>query len=194
MEGVTLEHLLIGGEADEGPVLFLALPDPAVQQDAPGVVCEGALSVAEGFHPEVGGHGVHGLGAHAVHTHGFLEGLGVEFAAGVQLGRDIHDLPERNAAAEVADRHGLVLDVDVDALAEAHRELVHGIVDDLFQQDIDAVSLPLSVPQAPDIHAGAPPDVLIPLQGDDVLFVIVGSLLLLDLFSHVAFFSLILQR
>ena len=191
MEGVAFEHLVVGDEADEGAVLLGGLAQAAVQQDAAGVVGERGLAVAEGFHPEVGGQGVHGLGADAVHAHGFLEGFRVELAAGVQLGSDVHHAAEGNAAAEVAHGHGLVLvDGDVDALAEAHRELVDRVVDDFLQEDVDAVSLPLTVAQAADVHAGTSPDVLVPLQGDDILLAIVGSVLLLGLFCHDCPFSL----
>ena len=193
VEGVPLEHLVVGGEADEGAVLLPGLAEAAVQQDAAGVVREGTLAVAEGFHPEIGGHRVYGLGAHTVHAHGLLEGLGVEFSAGVELGGDVHDGAQRDAAPEVTHGHGLVFDGDVDALAETHRELVDGVVDDFLQQHVDAVSLPFAVAQAADIHTGAPPDVFIPLQGDDILFAVVGSFLFLCLFGHVTFFSLILQ-
>ena len=185
VEGVAFEHLLVGDEPDEGAVLLGGLAQAAVQQDAAGIVGERGLAVAEGFHPEVGGKGVHGLRADAVHAHGLLEGFRVELAAGVQLGSDVHHAAEGNAASEVAHGHGLVLvDGDVDALAEAHRELVHRVVDDLFQEDVDAVSLPFTVAQAADVHAGTSPDVLVPLQGDDVLFAVVGPVLLLRLFCH----------
>ena len=59
-------------------------------------------AVAEGLHLEMGGQGVHGLGAHAVEAHRFLEGLAVVLAAGVDLGNHVHDLAQGNAAAVVA--------------------------------------------------------------------------------------------
>ena len=191
VEGVAFEHLVVGGEADEGAVLFGRVALAAVQQDAAAEVGEGGLAVAVGFHQEVGGHRVDGLGADAVHTHGLLEGSRVELTAGVQLGNHVHHLSERDAASEVAHGHGPVLvDGDVDALAIAHRKLVDGVVDDLFQEDVDTVALAFAVTQAADVHTGAPPDVFVPLQGNDVFLTVVGSLLLQSLVSHFYLFSL----
>ena len=184
VEGIAFEHLVVGGEADEGAVLLGRVALAAVQQDAAAEVGEGGLAVAVGFHQE-------GLGADAVHTHGLLEGSRVELTAGVQLGNHIHHLSERDAASEVAHGHGPVLvDGDVDALAIAHRELVDGVVDDLFQEDVDTVTLPFAIAQAADVHTGTPPDVFVPLQGNDVFLTVVGSLLLQSLVSHFYLFSL----
>jgi hypothetical protein len=44
---------------------------------------------------------------------------------------------------------------DLDALAVAHDELVDGVVDDLLEQDVDAVVVVRAVAGAADVHAGA---------------------------------------
>ncbi len=49
------------------------------------------------------------------------------------------ELAERDAAAVVAHAHGALGELDLDLLAEAHRELVDGVVDRLLEQDVDAV-------------------------------------------------------
>ncbi len=182
VEGIVVEHLFVRREADEGAALFGRGLDGALQEVAPGEMRPGALALAVGGDVEVYGHGVDGLGAHTVHTHALLEVGVVEFAAGVQLRGGVHDFPERNAAAEVPDGDGAVLDGDVDPLAVSHGEFVDGVVDDLLQEDVDAVALTVSVSEPADVHAGAAADVLVPFQGLDGIVVIA----MVDCFCHLS--------
>ncbi len=172
VEGETVEHLFVGDEADERSVLLVGGDDGRFQEVAPRKACVGALAVAVGGYVEFHRHGIHGLGTHAVHTHALLEVGVVELAARVELGRGVHHFIKRNAAAIVPHRHRLVLDGDVDALAEAHGELVDGVVDDFLQEHIDAVSLTVTVAQPADIHTGAPAYMFVPFQGLDGIIVI----------------------
>ena len=172
VEGVVVEHLIIRSEADEGAVLFGGGYDSVFQEVSPGEMGIGTLAVAVGGDVEVHGHGVHGLGTYAVHAHALLEVGVVELAAGVKLGRGVHHLVQRNAAAVVPHGDGLVLDGDVDAFAESHGELVDGVVDDFLQEHVDAVSLAVTVAQTADVHAGAATDVLVPFQGLDGIVVV----------------------
>ena len=141
----------------------------------------GALAVAVGGHVEIHGHGVDSLGAHTVHAHALLEVGIVKFTAGVELGGGIHHFVERNTAAKVPHRHGFILNGDIDPAAVAHGEFIDGVVDDFLQEHIDAVSLAVSIAKSADIHAGTPPDVLVPFQGLDGVVVISG----IDRFCHV---------
>ncbi len=59
--------------------------------------------------------------------------------------------------------------VNVDPLARPHDELVHGIVDHLLQQDIDAVIRMGSVAEPADIHAGPQADMLQGAEGLDLV-------------------------
>ena len=172
VEGIVVEHFLVRGEADEGAVLFIRGDNGGFQQVAACETCIGALAVAVGGHVEIHGHGVHGLGAHAVHAYALLEVGIVKLAAGVELGGGIHHFVERNAAAKVPHRHGFILNGDIDPAAVAHGEFIDGVVDDFLQEHIDAVSLAVSIAKSADIHAGTPPDVLVPFQGLDGVVVV----------------------
>ena len=121
------------------------------------------------------GERVDGLGADAVQTYGLLEGLVVELASRVQYAGGLDDGVERDAAAEVAHGDFVVLDIDQDLLAEAHGVLVDGVVHDLLEQDIDAVTFLASVAEAADVHAGTKPDVLDSFDGFYVVVGIVGN-------------------
>ena len=118
--------------------------------------------------------GVDGLRAHAVHAGGELEGVGVELAAGVHLAHALDHLAEGDAAAVVA--HGRLARLEVDGHvnlpAEAHHELVHGVVDHLLHEDVDAVVVAAAVADVPDVHAGALADVLDPVEGRYVFVVV----------------------
>ena len=173
VEGVVVELLFVGGEAYQGTVFLVGGDDSAFQEVSPAEMAEGALALAVGCHVEIRRHGVHGLGTHAVHTYGLLEVGIVKLAAGIELGSGVYDLIERNTAAEVPHGDGLVLYGNVYPLAESHGELVNGVVDDFLQEDIDSVSLAVSVSKAADVHTRTAADVLVPFQGLDGI-VIVG--------------------
>ena len=102
---------------------------------------------------------VDGLGADAVEADAELENVVVVFRAGVDFGDAIHDFAQRNAAAEIAHADGVALDVDLHLLAVAHDEFVHGVVNDLLDQDVAAVVAIGAVADAADVHAGAQADV-----------------------------------
>ena len=171
-----LEDLRVGREAHEGAV---ALRRPALApllRDERALVEEGLgeLALAEGAHLEGRRQGVDGLGADAVHADRELEDIVVELAAGV-LPRDaVDDAAEGDAAAVVADGDlpGRVVDGDLDLAAVAHDELVDGIIDDLLQEDVDAVLVLAAIARAADVHAGALADVVDIRQGLDMLFVV----------------------
>ena len=138
----------------------------------------GELAVAHRPHVELVREAVDGLCANAVHAHRELEGLGVELAAGVQLGDAVNDLAERNAAPIVADRAlaGVPVEVDLDALAVAHDEFVDRVVDHLLHQHVYAVVVVGSVARAPDVHPDAAADVLHRAQVLDIAVVVVRHL------------------
>ncbi len=62
---------------------------------------------------------------------------------------------------------------DIDALARPHDKLVNGVVDDFFEQNIDAVILVRAVAQPADIHAGPLSDMLQRTEGLDLAFVVI---------------------
>ena len=174
VEGIVVEQFLVRGEADVGAVFFCRGDYGAFQQFSAAETGIGALAFPVRCYIEFRRHGVDGLGTHAVHAHALFEVGVVELAAGVQFGRGVHHLAQRNAPAEVPHRNAAVLNGNVYALAEAHGKLIYGIVHNFLQKHIDAVSLPVAIPQTADVHAGAPPDVLVPFQGLDGVVVVAG--------------------
>ena len=159
--GVFAEHHGVGGEGHERAVLLAgggllaAVLELAALETRPG-----ALTVAVGADVEGLGEGVHGLGAHAVESDRLLEDLVVELAAGVEDAHGLDHGIQGDPAAEVAHGHVVHLYGDADLLAEAHGELVDGVVHDLLQQDIDAVAGIVAVAKTSDVHARTHPDML----------------------------------
>ena len=145
---------------------------PLNQELTPAEAGVGTLAFAEGGYVELLRHGVHCLGAHAVHTYAFLEMGVVELAAGVQLGGGVHHLVQGNAAAIVPDGDRAVLDGDVNPFAESHGEFVHRVVDDFLQEHVDAVLGLRAVAQASDVHAGPRADVLHVGEVPDIVFAV----------------------
>ena len=132
-------------------------------------------AVAIGDDGEVGREGVDGLDADTVQPDGFLEGLGAELAAGVERGDSLGEVALGDTAPEVAHADGAVGDVDVDAVAGLHAELVDGVVDHFLEQDVDAVVTILTAVRVADVHAGAFTDGLESFEGDNVAVVVCGD-------------------
>ena len=154
------EDLRIRRELDEGAVLLGGLPAAlfvhllaAAEQGAP------IAALAPAADLEVHREGVDRFGADTVQTHRELKDVVVVLAAGMHLRNTVDDLAERDTAAVVANRHRRPIAVDLDAAALAHDELVDGVVDDLLEQNVDAVVGMRAVADTADVHAGAQPDV-----------------------------------
>jgi len=120
-----------------------------------------------------GGEGIDGLGADAVEADGKLENIVVVLRTRIDARDALDHLAERNAPAIVAYVDLGACDRDVDALPVAHDELVHRVVDDLLQQDIDAVVVLGAIAHPPDVHARPLANVLQRGQRLDLAFVVV---------------------
>ena len=131
-------------------------------------------------HEEVLGERVDGLGADAVQADGELENFVVVLGAGVDLGDAVHDFAEGNAPSIIAHGDDVALNADLDLLARTHDEFIDGIVDDLLEEDVAAVIVVGAIPEAPDVHAGAQPDVFEGGEGLDFALVVI----VLRFFSH----------
>ena len=170
-EAIRLENLGVGFEADPSTIAFGCGFNL-------GVVCQftefeaGAfhLAFSNAFHHELCAQRVHSLGSHAVQTHRLLEGAAVVLAAGVDFRNAVDHLPQRNAAAVVADTHLVVFDDHLDRAAVAHGVFVDAVVNDFLQQDVDAVVGVFAVSELADVHPRAHPDVLLPIKAPDVVF------------------------
>lgn len=106
-----------------------------------------------------------------------MEDLAVVLGAGVELADGFDEGAEGYAAAVVADGDLALGEIDghVDALAEAGGELVDGVVDDLFDEDVYAVVVGGAVAELADIHAGAETDVLHVFEVYNAAFVVVSG-------------------
>ena len=120
----------------------------------------GELAVAMAPHGKGEGEGVDRLGSDAVKPNAELENLVVVFGAGIDAGDTFHDLPEGDSASEIPDRDPVSLHGDRHPVAIAHDELIHGIVHDLFNQDVNTVVVMGAVAHAPDVHARPLADML----------------------------------
>ena len=164
MELIVLEDGGIGGETHQRAVLLaLGGGDDAalLLGDAFAVEYRRALSVTHTADVELGGQGVHSLDADTVQSHRTLVRLGVVLGTGVHLGRRGLDLIQGDAAAIVANGDCAIGHLNVDVgLGITCVELVDAVVDDLLDEDIDAVIVLRTVAQLADVHARALADVL----------------------------------
>ena len=129
------------------------------------------------------GEGVHRLGTDAVQAHGELKDLVIVLGARVDDRDAINDLPQRNAAPVIPDDHLSIVELDANRVSVAHDELIHTIVDDFLEQDVDAVVQVAPVAEPANIHAGPKTNVL---QGRECLdlTLVVGVRVLLG--THVS--------
>ena len=133
MERVVLKQRVVGFEEDVGARLVLSGLCLVTLQDAPFENSRSDLSVTIGANLEARAQEVHRLDAHTIHAHRLLERLRVVLATRVQLANGLHEFALWNAATVVAHRDAqVVVDVDLDALAGIHAELVDGVVDGLL--------------------------------------------------------------
>ncbi len=128
------------------------------------------LPLADRLRLVEGGQRVHRLLADAIQTDGFLKRLRVVFRARVDDRHAIHQLAQRDAAPVVAHPQRAVVQLDLDLLAEAHREFVDAVIDRLLEQHVDAVLRMGAIAQATDIHAGPQADVFERGEGFDRSF------------------------
>ena len=111
-------------------------------------------------HPEAAREGVHRLGADAVEAHRELVDVVVVLGPGVDHRDTLHQLAQGNAGAVVANADPAALDLDLHLAAVAHHELVHGVVDHLLEQHVDAVVGIGAVAEAANVHPRPQADVL----------------------------------
>ena len=136
-------------------------------------------AVAPDAGAQLGRERVHHARADAVQASGGLVAALLELAAGVEHGEDHFErallrrrvLVDRNAAAVVRDGDGAAVLVqrDRDVRGIAVHRLVHGVVEDLPDQMVQA-----GRPDAADIHAGTLADGLEPFEDGDVFRGVIG--------------------
>ena len=177
------EDIRIRAERDTGP--GLARPARAVQAAlrlAARILLFPREPVPPDLHLQLFGQRVHATHADSVQAAGHLVAVGIELAAGMQLGH--HDLGRRDAlggvlvhrdaATVILDRDRVVdVDRDVDSVAVPGQSLVHGVIDDLVNQVVEA-----EFAGRADVHGRALPDSLQPFQHPDVVRGVVAALIL----------------
>src|SRR5690606_22006347 len=82
-----------------------------------------------------------------------------------------------NSPTVVAHGYFMLVYGNFDGSSGTHYKLVNGIVDNFFQQYIDAVVVSRTVAQLTDVHPRAQPDVFFPVERSDTIFVICGHFL-----------------
>ena len=135
----------------------------------------GELALAEARHGERPGERVDRLGAHPVEAHAELEHVVVVLGPRVDARDALDDLAQRDAPAVVAHGHFQAVDRQQHLVAVAHDELVDGVVDDLLEQDVNAVVVVAAVADAADVHARAGADVFEGRERLDLALVVDGG-------------------
>ena len=161
METVVFEQCVVGFKEDIGAALIGSFLGYVGDEFTALKLCRAHFAVAIGTHLEARTQEVDGLDAHTIHSHGFLERLRVVFTAGIQLADGLYHLLLRNATSVVAERHPkVVLDINLDALAFVHAELIDRVVNGFLEQHIDTVFGMGAVTQSANIHTGTGADML----------------------------------
>ena len=137
--------------------------------------CGFGFAIANRLDDELRRKGIDRLGADTVQTYRLLEGLRIILGARVHFGNDIHHLAQGNTSAIVAHGHRTIAHRDLNGLAGAHHEFVDRVVNDFLQKNVDAIIRRRSVAEFADIHPRAKADMLLPFEGSDVVFGVLGS-------------------
>ena len=169
----AFENRAIGFEENFGAVGFGLLALLLRLEFTSFEVCAEKLTVAITGNRKTGREGVNCLRADAVQSDAELEDVVIVFRACIDPRNAVDHLAERDAASVVSDADEIAVDCNIDLAAIPHDELVDGIVDDLFQKDIDAVIMVGAIPQAADVHAGTRPDVFQGGERLDLTFVVI---------------------
>ena len=189
-EGIVVEQFLvvIGRELNHRAALGFGfeavLFDPVGDRDDAGIFDKFALMeggaagavVTERLDDEIERKGINGFGADTVQTYRLVESFVIVLTAGVDDRDGVREFAQRYAASVVADGNGLVNHLHFDEFAFFHAELVDGVIDCFFDEDVDTVVGVRSVAQLTDIHTGAEADMLETGEGNDVTFVVLRGL------------------
>ena len=91
---------------------------------------EGAdLTVTPAAYLKVQAQRIHGLKAHTVQAHALLESLAVKLTAGIEDTDSLQQLTLRDSTAIVTHHYTACINqVNLDALARVHAELIHTVV------------------------------------------------------------------
>ena len=152
-----LKHLGIRSVGDEGAIRFRTLLVFLVdRQGVPaGILNPSRFSFPEGLNVKIGGQRVHRLDSHSIQTDRLLEGLGIVLRSGVYLGRAIKKFFQGNPPTMISNGYGLAIGLHANLLPETHDELVNAIIQNLLEQNVNAIILGRTVSKLADVHARA---------------------------------------
>ena len=102
-------------------------------------LCATRFAFAVGLHSEERREGIDGFGTDTVQTDGFLEGFGVVLTAGIEHGDYFYQFAQRNTASVVTHTYSSVPHIYFDHLTFTHTELIDGVIDGFFDEDVDTV-------------------------------------------------------
>ena len=172
-ETVVLEKGIVRLEEDVRAVFVLcgfgdiALQDSLLESGASN------LSVAVAAYLKTATQCIDGFYTHTVQSDALLEGFAVVLTTCVQHTDGFDHLSLGNTATIVAYTDTQVLvDVNLDAFAGIHLELVDAVVDDLLQQYIYSVVTMASVAQFTDVHTRTGAHMIHIAQVADIVFVV----------------------
>ena len=131
-----------------------------------------ALAGPDGFRHKPAGKRIDRLGADPVHPDRKLVLIGVELAAGIDVGDAVHQFAGGDPAPVVTDREGVFFDGDIDTSAVSHHIFVDRIIQHFLEQDVNPVVLMGTIAQPSDIHTGTLADVFKPLEGLNIIFAV----------------------
>ena len=102
---------------------------------------------------EIGRKGVYRFCAYSIQPYRLLKRLAVIFTACIDLGYTVNNLPQGNAPAVIAHLHAVVCHMQIDPLTIPHHILINAVVNDLFEQHINAVIVGSAIAQLANVHA-----------------------------------------
>ena len=168
-----LEDLGIWRKNDFGSIRFVLLSSFFGFEFPLSEICGEELTFAIAGNCKLGGKRIHGLGPNAVQANAELEYVIVVLGASIDARNAFNHLTERDTASEITYADAIALDRDINLPAVSHDELVHSIVDRLFEQNINAIIIVGTVAEPPDVHAGAHSNVLQRGEGFDLAFIVI---------------------
>src|SRR5690606_21101601 len=108
-------------------------------------LCYARDTLTIGLYGETGGKCVDRFGTHTVKPYRLLERFAVVFTTSIYFGNHIYHRSNGYTAAVIAYRNFIFICRDIYRYSGTHAEFVNGIVDDLFQKDMDTIVISRSI-------------------------------------------------
>ena len=125
--------------------------------------CSFSFSIAEGLNDKFSGQRIHRFSPDSIQTYGFLKCFAVVLRPSIDFRHNINHLSQWDTTAVITNNDLTVRNFNLDGLSSPHDKFVNGVVQNLFQQDINTIVRGLSITQFSDVHSGTQTDVFIPL-------------------------------